>query len=171
MFILSTLFTVDVISQNKGFVADATEAFKNYSDMVYRLAFLRTGNVADADDVMSDVFLRLVKNVHKIKSEEHQKAWLIRATINCCNSYFKNSKRINQVHITDVDATYEMSQDSVLPAVLTLPAHQRDVIYMHYFEGYSVEEIAKICSVAVGTVKSRLARARESLKNILKGEF
>lgn len=171
MFIFSTLFAVETKEAEKVFISDAAVAFKEYGDMVFRLAFLRTGNTADADDIMSDVFLRLVRNVNKIKSEEHQKAWLIRATINCCNSFFKKSKRINQVRITEVDATYEMRDDSVLPSVFMLPAPQRDVVYMHYFEGYSVEEIAKLCSVAVGTVKSRLARARETLKNTLKGEL
>ena len=64
-----------------------------------------------------------------------------------------------------------MKENSVLPAVLNLPVHQKTVIYMHYFEGYSVEEIAALCGVATGTVKSRLARARDVLKNTLKGEI
>lgn len=168
MLILSTLFTVEA---KKNYVCDATVAFKEYADTVFRLAFLRTGNTADADDIMSEVFLRLVKNINKIKNEEHLKAWLIRATINCCNSFFKKSKKINHIRITEVDAVYEIKEDSVLSAVLSLPSHQKDVVYMHYFEGYSVEEIAKVSSVAVGTVKSRLSRARESLRNTLRGEY
>ena len=171
MFIFGTVFAVKSDNEKTIFKADAAVAFESYSDMVFRLAFLRTGNTADADDIMSDVFLRLVKNVHKIKSEEHLKAWLIRASINCSNSYFKRKKRINEVRITEVDGVYEMDENSVLPAVLMLPAHQKTVIYMHYFEGYSVEEIATLCGTAVGTVKSRLFRGREALKNTLKGEF
>lgn len=170
MFIFSSLFALEE-REETAFTCDVTKAFTDYGDMVFRLAFLRTGNLADADDIMSDVFLRLVRNSHKIKSEEHQKAWLIRATINCCNSFFKKEKQINYVCITEVDGAYEMTDDSVLPAVMALPLNQRDTVYMYYFEGYSVEEIAKLCKVAVGTVKSRLARARESLKITLKGEF
>ena len=75
------------------------------------------------------------------------------------------------MRITEVDAVYEMEENSVLPAVLKLPAHQKTVIYMHYFEGYSVEEIARLCGTKPGTVKSRLSRGREALKNTLKGEF
>jgi RNA polymerase sigma-70 factor (ECF subfamily) len=171
MFIFSTLFVAEISDENKAYVCNAERAFKEYADLVYRLAFLRTGNTADADDIMSDVFLRLVRNVHKIKSDEHQKAWLIRATINRCNSFFKKVKQINEVRITDVDATYEMSENSVLPLVFDLPPYQRDVVYMYYFEGYSVEEIAKLCGIATGTVKSRLSRARNELKNALKGEL
>ncbi len=171
MFIFSTIFIVETKNAEQSFVCDAAKAFKEYGDMVLRLAFLRMGNMPDADDVMSDVFLRLVRNSHKIKSEEHQKAWLIRATINCCNNLFKKYKKMNHVRITEVDSIYEMSDDSVLPAVLNLPEHQKTVVYMHYFEGYSVEEIARLCGIAVGTAKSRLSRARETLKNTLKGEY
>lgn len=170
MFIFGAVLTAQGQKETV-YKADAAVAFESYSDMVYRLAFLRTGNIADADDIMSNVFLRLVRNTSKIKSEEHLKAWLIRATINCSNTFFKAKRRINQVRITEVDAVYEMEENSVLPAVLKLPDHQKTVIYMHYFEGYSVEEIANILSVAVGTVKSRLSRGREALKNTLKGEF
>ena len=170
MFIFSAVLNAEQ-GQKASFKADTAVAFECYCDMVYRLAFLRTGNTADADDIMSEVFLRLVKNTHKIKSEEHLKAWLIRTAINCSNTFFKRKKRINQVRITEIDAVYDMDDNSVLSAVLKLPNHQKTVIYMHYFEGYSVEEIAKLCSVAVGTVKSRLSRGRNALKNTLKGEF
>ena len=170
MFIFGAVLTAQGQKETV-YKADAAVAFESYSDMVYRLAFLRTGNMSDADDIMSNVFLRLIKNSHKIKSEEHLKAWLIRATINCSNTFFKAKRRINQVRITEVDAVYEMEENSVLPAVLKLPAHQKTVIYMHYFEGYSVEEIARLCGTKPGTVKSRLSRGREALKNTLKGEF
>ena len=171
MFIFSTVLSAEKDGIDSAYKADAALAFEKYCDTVFRLAFIRTGNKADADDVMSDVFLRLIRNIHKIKSEEHLKAWLIRATINCSNSFFKRQKRINFVRITEADEGYEMKENSVLPAVLNLPVHQKTVVYMHYFEGYSVEEIANILSVAVGTVKSRLSRGREALKNTLKGEF
>lgn len=170
MFIFSAVLTAEM-QNSSTFEVDAAVAFKRYSDMVYRLAFLRTGNTADADDIMSEVFLRLVKNLHKVKDEEHLKAWLIRTTINRSNSFFRQRKAINQVRITDVDAVYEMEDNSVLSAVLKLPIHQKTVIYMHYFEGYSVEDIATLCGTATGTVKSRLARGREALKSTLKGEF
>ena len=170
MFIFTAGLAAEMVDDSI-YKADAAAAFNNYCDTVFRLAFLRTGYTADADDIMSEVFLRLIRNTSKIKSEEHLKAWLIRATINRSNSFFKQKKRINQVRITEVDAIYEMKENSVLPAVLNLPLHQKTVIYMHYFEGYSVEDIAALCGTATGTVKSRLARGREALKSTLKGEF
>lgn len=171
MFMFGAIFAAENENIKSAFKADVADAFKLHSDTVFRIAFLKTGNLADADDIMSDVFLRLVRNIHKIKSEEHLKAWLIRATINCSNSFFKKQKRINQVRIVECDAVYEMEENSVLPLVMALPMHQKTVIYMHYFEGYSVDEIATLCGVKSGTVKSRLSRAREALKTTLKGEF
>jgi len=171
MFIFSTVLSAEKDGIDSVYKADAAIAFEKYCDTVFRLAFIRTGNKADADDIMSDVFLRLIRNIHRIKSEEHLKAWLIRATINCSNSFFKRQRRINQVRITEADEGYEMKENSVLPAVLNLPVHQKTAVYMHYFEGYSVDEIATLCGTRSGTVKSRLARAREVLRNTLKGEI
>lgn len=145
-------------------------AFEIYSDMVYRLAFIRTGSKYDADDILSDVFLRLVKNSHKIKSEEHLKSWLIRVTINCSNSFFSKFGRTKGEVLLESSGTVYMENNELITIVLTLPEHQKTIIYMYYFEGYSVEEISKICSIPIGTVKSRLSRARSSLKKVLKGE-
>jgi RNA polymerase sigma-70 factor (ECF subfamily) len=145
-------------------------AFETYSDMVYRLAFIRTGSRYDADDILSDVFLRLVKNAHKIQSDEHLKSWLIRVTINCSNSFFSRFGRVKNEALLETSGAVYMESNELIPIVLTLPEHQKTIIYMYYFEGYSVEEIGKICSLPVGTVKSRLSRARASLKKILKGE-
>ena len=89
MFIFTAGLAAEMVD-DAIYKADAATAFNNYCDTVYRLAFLRTGNTADADDIMSEVFLRLIRNTSKIKSEEHLKAWLIRATINRSNSFFKN---------------------------------------------------------------------------------
>lgn len=152
-----------------GYQADPALAFETHSDMVYRLAFVRTGNKTDADDILSEVFLRLVKNQSKIESEEHLKAWLIRVTINCSHSLFSRIKHRKESALNDCQTVVFMENSEVLPAVLKLPNKQKTILYMYYFEGYSVAEIGTICSIPVGTVKSRLARARESLRAELKG--
>lgn len=157
-------------NKNELYIANAATAFETYSDMVYRLAFLKTANKSDADDILSEVFLRLLKNTHKIESEEHLKSWLIRVTINCSNTFFSKLKRRRQAEYIDNLTSVFIEENAVLPIVLQLPEHQKTIIYMYYFEGYSVEEIGKICSIPVGTVKSRLSRARETLRIKLKGE-
>ncbi len=79
----------------------AQEAFKRYSDMVYRLAFARVKNKYDADDVLQEVFLRFIKQKGKVNNEEHAKALLIRITVNCSNSmlssgWFKKTEPLDE---------------------------------------------------------------------------
>lgn len=152
------------------YILNPADAFERYAEMVYRLAFVRTGNESDADDILSEVFLRLMKNSHKITNETHLKAWLLRVTVNCSNSLLTALHRRRCVAYEEAQCGVTSEENPVLPAVLALKPNQRTVVYMYYYEGYSVEEISEICSVPVGTVKSRLARAREELRRELKGD-
>lgn len=147
----------------------ATEAFKTHSDMVYRLAVARVKNKYDADDILQEVFLRFIKCKDKIENEEHLKALLIRITINCSkslltSSWFKRTEALSE----NLSVTDEFSD--TLDAVLRLPQKYRTVIHMHYYMGYSVDEIADILKSKPSTVKSRLHRARQKLKIDLEGE-
>ena len=147
----------------------STEAFKTHSDMVYRLAVARVKNKYDADDILQEVFLRFIKCKNKIENEEHLKALLIRITINCSKSLFTSSwfKRTEALS-ENLSVTDEFSD--TLDAVLRLPQKYRTVIHMHYYMGYSVDEIADILKSKPSTVKSRLHRARQKLKIDLEGE-
>jgi RNA polymerase sigma-70 factor (ECF subfamily) len=147
----------------------ATEAFKTHSDMVYRLAVARVKNKYDADDILQEVFLRFIKCKDKIENEEHLKALLIRITINCSkslltSSWFKRTEALSE----NLSVTDEFSD--TLDAVLRLPQKYRTVIHMHYYMGYSVDEIADILKSKPSTVKSWLHRARQKLKIDLEGE-
>ena len=147
----------------------ATEAFKKHSDMVYRLAVARVRNKYDADDILQEVFLRFIKCKDKVESEEHLKALLIRITINCSKSLLTSSwfKRTEPL-CDSLSVTDEFSD--TLDAVLRLPQKYRTVIHMHYYMGYSVDEIAVILKSKPSTVKSWLHRARQKLKIGLEGE-
>lgn len=153
------------------FEALPENAFSKYSDMVYRLAFVRTKSKADADDILQEVFLRYIKVYKKMQSEEHIKAMLLRITVNCSNSfntswYVKKTEPLN-----DNIAEYDESSDGyVLNEVLKLPLKYRTVIHLHYYCGYSVEEIAKLNNLKPQTVKTHLFRAREILKNTIKAD-
>lgn len=146
-------------------------AFEKYADTVYRLAFVRTKSKADSDDILQEVFLRYLRVWHKMQSEEHIKAMLLRITVNCSNSlmgsaHFKRTEALN-----DTLAAEECLTDSyVLDEVLKLPQKYRTAIHLHYYCGYSVEEIARIEQSKPSTVKTHLSRGRKILKNILKAE-
>lgn len=146
----------------------ATEAFQKYSDMVYRLAFARVKNKYDADDILQEVFLRFIKSKDNVNNEEHAKALLIRITINCSksmltSSWFKKTEALSE------NLSVTMPENDTLEAVLRLPQKYRTVIHLHYYCGFSVEEIGKILDHNPSTVKSQLHRARMKLKTELEG--
>ena len=152
---------------------DAEQAVEEYADMVYRLALLKTGQRADAEDVFSEVFLRLVKYQDRIRDAEHLKAWLLRVTINCCNrlhsGFWRKKVLSTETFQQEETATAQEfpSENYVLEAVRALPQDYRDAVHLYYFEGYSVRETARLMGKPEGTVKSLLARARSQLKDLL----
>ena len=144
---------------------------RQFAPAVYRLAYARTGNRADAEDVMQEVFLRLVKARPSFGSGAHAKAWLLRVAANCASDLFRLPWRKREEPLEeDVSAPEEPETGSVTEAVLSLPARYRIPIHLYYYEDYSVAEIAKIIGRSEGTVKSRLFRARNLLRERLKEE-
>lgn len=143
----------------------------NYSDMVYRVALTRCGNVENAEDVFQNVFMKLSEKMPKFKSEEHKKAWLIRVTINFSKNI--NMSAWNRKVITlDENMEFETKEESdVYSVVCDLPQNYRTVIYLFYYEGYKVDEIAKLMCSTSGTIKTWLYRARDILKTKLEGGF
>lgn len=155
----------------------AEGAVDRYVDMVYRLALSQMKNRADADDLFQEVFVRLVSNVHKLESWEHVKAWLIRVTVNCARKHFDQYWNKNVFGMEEAgQAEKEIENDvyagvhPVRLAVESLPSQYRLVIHLFYYEQFSVREIAKMTDRKESTVKSRLFRAREMLKELLEGD-
>ena len=148
--------------------------FETYGDMIYRLALVRTKNVADAEDVVQEVFLRCLKHNPVFQSAEHQKAWLIKVALNCSKTLLGSAFRR---HSVPEDAMGELSSEDETPdstvydAVLKLPEKYRTAIHLYYYEDYSVREIASAMRATESTVKSWLHRARGMLKETLGGDY
>lgn len=152
-------------------IEGAEALFTRYGDMVYRLAFLRTKSAADADDVVQEVFLRCLRTPRRWNSLEHQRAWFITVTLNCAKSLMTAAFRRHTAAMRD-EMLVEMEERSeVYGEVLKLPDNYRMVIHLHYYEGYRIGEIAKLMNAREGTVKSWLFRARDMLRESLKGEY
>jgi len=147
------------------------EMINKYSDMVYRLAFTRTGQKENSEDIFQEVFLRLSRKMPNFKSEEHEKAWLIRVTINCSKNllnsgFFKHKSELKEELTFQTEDRHE-----IYYAVSELPLKYRTIIYLYYYEGYKINEISNILKIKENTVKSQLSRAREKLKTKLEGGF
>lgn len=142
---------------------------RQFAPAIYRLAYARTGSRADAEDVMQEVFLRLVKHRPVFDSEAHARAWLLKVASNCAADLFRLPWRKREEPLEeDVSAPEEPGEGSVTEAVLSLPARYRIPIHLYYYEGYSVAEIADITGKREGTIKSHLSRARALLRDKLK---
>lgn len=146
---------------------------EKYYDMVYRLALAQTKNRDYADDVTQDVFLRFIRTEKEFESDEHVKAWLLRVTVNCSKSlfmsaWFKKTEPLDE----NEEIPFETEEKSdVYYAAQSLPAKYRAVIHLFYYEDMSIEQIAKTLNSKESTVKSQLHRAREMLKEKLKGGY
>lgn len=146
-----------------------------YQAMLYRVAYSNLGNKADAEDAVQEAFLRYMKDDGTIQGREHEKAWLIRTTIHICTDMLKSSWRrttvaLDEAAIEDRKSVYlpfQLQDDGTLEAVLKLPVHYRNPIYLFYYEDYSIQEIAAILKEKEGTVKTRLKRGREEVRKLL----
>lgn len=157
---------------------------KKYTPTVYGIAYTRLHSPVDAEDVTQDVFVRYFKADITYESEEHRKAWLIRCAVNCTNSYAKSaqyrhrSESVNLDDVAELPSAYNTAEhterterkNAVLNAVAMLPPKYRTVVHLYYFEDMSVAEIAEVVGERQSTVKTRLSRARDKLKALLKGE-
>lgn len=142
---------------------------RRFAPAIYRLAYARTGSRADAEDVMQEVFLRLVRHRPVFDSEAHARAWLLKVASNCATDLFRLPWRRREEPLEeDVSAPEEPGEGSVTEAVLSLPSKYRIPIHLYYYEGYSVAEIADITGKREGTIKSHLSRARALLRDKLK---
>ncbi|MCL2213335.1 MAG: RNA polymerase sigma factor [Oscillospiraceae bacterium] len=144
-----------------------------HATMVYRLAYSATQNVADAEDIMQEVFLRFVKKNPDFADAEHEKAWFIRVTVNTAKSLHLSPWR-KRTTLAPNEELPHMSGDegSVCHAQLAealgkLSKYQGMCIHLFYFEGYSIKEISTITKISESTVKSHLRRAKESLRKLL----
>ena len=137
---------------------------EKYSNMIYRLALIRTKTKENSEDVYQEVFLHLAKKMPDFKSEEHEKAWLIRVTINCSKNllnskFFKNTSELKE------DIPFETEEKhNIYYSVQKLPIKYKTIVHLYYYENYKIKEISQILKMKENTVKSYLARAREKLK-------
>ena len=136
------------------------ELARAYAPAIYRLAYARTGSRADAEDIMQEVFVRLLRARPEFRDEEHAKAWLLRVGARCAADVLRAPWRRREGPL-----------DDGLPApepVLALPAQYRMAVHLYYYEELSVAEIAAVLGKSEGAVKSRLFRARALLRRYLK---
>ena len=152
---------------------EVNRAIERYADTVRRIWMLHLKNRADTEDIFQTVFLKYLLHTAPFADDEHEKAWLIRVTINACRDLLRSFFRSRTVPLDAVaEQAAELPPDhrEVLDAVLSLPQKYKDVVYLHYYEGYAAPEIGRILGKNVNTVYTLLNRAKQQLREKLGGE-
>nr|WP_170312259.1 sigma-70 family RNA polymerase sigma factor [Paenibacillus sacheonensis] len=141
-----------------------------YSQSMIKIAFAYLKNTADAEEVTQEVFLAYLQKRPVFENSEHEKAWLIRTTINKSKNMLKTGWFKSRNPVPE-DLSYLPREESeVLQAVLALDKKYRIPIHLHYYEGYSIQEIAEILQAKPATVGTWLARGRFLLKEQIGGQ-
>lgn len=145
--------------------------FKKYGDMLYRLVLARLGNDADAQDVVQDVFIKYITTKPEFKDINHEKAWFLRTAINRSNDLARKQKIRNFLPIEDafnITADDKNSLKDLMFLISQLSPIYKDVVILHYLEGFNLEETAEILNISLSAVKMRLSRAKEMLQILRK---
>lgn len=149
---------------------EATRAIDLYADTVRRICFIHLKNNDDTEDVFQTVFLKYVLHSAPFDSPEHEKAWIIRVTVNACRDLLRNVFRSRTVpldQLIEKPSEPEDDHSDLLEAVVSLPAKYRDVVYLYYYEGYTAAEIGAMLRKKPASVYTLLTRARKILKEKL----
>lgn len=146
------------------------DAIQKYSDLVYRLALMKVQDRHIADDVFQDVFLKYMKYKDTFHDEAHEKAWIIKVTINTCKTYFLSNWKRKMTSMDQEIPVLRQEHSELYYQVMELPDKYRLPLFLFYYEGYSIKEIATQLHRKETTIKTQLKRGRSLLKDAMKGD-
>ncbi len=152
------------------------EIYNQYATEIIRVAYFYLKDRQKAEDVCQETFVKLITKNPTIEPEKI-KSWLIKVSINACkdilkSSWYKKTDLGDDVLMNIATPSSEQNDlsESLILAIQKLPAKFKEVIILHYYQGYGVAEISDILNISIGTVSSRMARARTKLQIMLGGE-
>lgn len=150
---------------------EAERLVRTLGQRVYRFAYARLGNRADAEDVTQETFLRLVRSSPEFPDDARALAWLFQVAAHCLTDLRRHPHRWREVGLEEAEgvASFDAETDAVLEALFTLPEKYRSVLHLFYYERYTVAQIGDTLKLRQGAVKTRPHRGRELLRGKLKG--
>lgn len=141
-----------------------------YKDTIYRIALNFFGNSFDADDIVQEVLLKLYESDKSFENDEHIRNWLIRVTINQCKNLLRLPWKKRNVSLEEWSGSIEFEyteQSELFAQVMNLAEKYRVILYLFYYEDFSVKKISSLLRISESTVTTRLSRARKKLKQKL----
>lgn len=143
-----------------------------YGDMLFRICFVMLCNEQDAQDAVQDTLCRYMERAPLFRGVEHEKAWLIKVAANRCRDIHRSRMRHPTVELENISEYCEMPEQSeVVGELMKLPEKLKEVIFLHYIEGYKTEEIAQMLDITVNAVKKRMQRGRKMLRLSLEESY
>ncbi|MEH7223228.1 sigma-70 family RNA polymerase sigma factor [Bacillus sp. JJ1566] len=153
----------------------------DYGNELVRLAYSYVKDTEIAKDIVQNTFIKCYKNLDSFRYEAKIKTWLYRITINECKDYlrswnykmvqvrsFINETTRSILPSTEKSVIDKYDNEEMKENIFSLPKVYREVIYLYYYESLKTEEIANVLDIKVNTVKTRLSRARQRLKTMIK---
>ena len=141
---------------------------RTYENTLYRAALAVLADPEEARDAVQDAFVALLTKAPAFESPDHEKAWLLRVTVNACKDRLRAQRRHPVLPLLETYPAATPQEHTALESVLALPPKERWAVHLFYYEGYSTREIASITGEREGTVRSRLSRARARLRDLIK---
>lgn len=177
---MEELLTNTIEIEDKDALID--ELMERYGQDILRLVYSYVNNSQMAEDLTQDIFVKCYKSLHTYSGKSKLRTWLWRIAINHCKDYLKSWYNRNVLVTEEEPANYRTTKqmvedtviqkeedDQLIAAIMTLPIKYREVIYLFYYEELLIKEIAVLTEVSANTVKTRLRRAKELLKERLEG--
>lgn len=158
-------------------------AIEKYGDMLFQMAVVMVQNIQDAEDIVQETYIRYMNKAPEFKEDEYEKAWLIKVCRNICkdmcrfrkrNGHFNIDEYINICNNQEIIVNQEIEdyfeKRQLLEIILQLPFKYREIIVLHYIEGYKIKELSKILHITEAAVKKRLQYGRKRIKDLYENE-
>lgn len=145
--------------------AEAQRFVTDYADPILRLCMTYSLTREDAQDICQEIFLKLLEQEKEFADREHEKAYIIKMAVNACKNLLKSAGRRRVVPLDQAERVLapEGECSELIQLIRALPEHYGAVVYLFYYEGYSLDEIAKLCSCTPAAARKRLSRSRKLL--------
>lgn len=152
-------------------------AIARWEKQLLRLCFAYLGDTALAEDAVQETFFKAWKSYDRFRAEAGEKTWLTRIAINTCKDLLKSSwlrntdRSVTPESLPEGSAPFEERDDTVTRAVMSLPAGLKEVTLLHWYQGMTLEEMAKVLRLPRSTINYRLKKAKTILKKELEGWY
>jgi len=150
---------------------EINNAIEKYSKTIYKVAFSYTKDKSISEDILQDVLIKFMTDSTNFHEDEHEKAWLIRVTINECKKFYRSIWNLRRISLEDIYPFSDIEKHDVFYAVMDLPKKYRLIIHLYYYEQLSIKEISSLLNANENTIMSLLYRGRKILRNIMEVDY